>query len=157
MRICATVNAEEESSRGSSVFSKTTHHFQITKKTGVKLPEQGQMFRQSTASTKLKGKAFGDLFGFSTDYGLPAQPRLKLLPYKSPTYSNGEEDVRDDEAYALESSSETDILDMDAFQDNLLPGSYTYISVRSSIIVFLHKNLKEKKNKISLNNVGIQK
>ncbi|TQD95359.1 hypothetical protein C1H46_019045 [Malus baccata] len=122
MRICATVNAEEESSRGPPMFSKTTHHFQITKKTGVNLPEQGQMFRQSTASTKLKGKAFGDLFGFSTDYGLPAQPRLKLLPYRSPTDSNGEEDVRDVEAYALESSSETDILDMDAFQDNLLPG-----------------------------------
>ncbi|XP_068323501.1 uncharacterized protein [Pyrus communis] len=122
MRICSTVNADEELSRGPPMFSKTAHHFQITKKTGVNLPEVGQMFGQSTVSTKLKGKAFSDLFGFSTEYGLPAQPRLKLLPYRSSTDTDGGEDVRVLKAQALESSSETDIMDMDAFQDNLLSG-----------------------------------
>ncbi|KAM2988865.1 hypothetical protein FF2_002903 [Malus domestica] len=122
MRIRATVNADKELSRGPRMFSKTAHHFQITKKTGVNLPEVGQMFGRSTVSTKLKGKAFSNLSGFPTEYVLPPQPRLKLLPYRSSTDTDGEEDVRVVKAQALESSSETDIMDMDAFQDNLLSG-----------------------------------
>ncbi|KAI5314172.1 hypothetical protein L3X38_043348 [Prunus dulcis] len=122
MRICATVNAEEELSGGAPKFSNTIHHFLFSKNIGVNLSEGDQVFGQSTVSKKLKGKASSELRGFSPEYVLPVQPGFKLLPYRSSTDSDGEEDVRDVKAPAVESSSETDIMGMDAFQDNLLPG-----------------------------------
>lgn len=122
MRICATVNAEEELSGGPPKFSNTIHHFLFSKNTGVNLSEGAQVFGQSTVSKKLKGKASSELRGFSPEYVLPVQPGLKLLPYRSSTDGEGEEDVRDVKEPAVESSSETDIMGMDAFQDNLLPG-----------------------------------
>ncbi|BFG41495.1 hypothetical protein CerSpe_277690 [Prunus speciosa] len=120
MRICATVNVEEELSGGPPKFSNTIHHFLFSKNTGVNLSEGAQVFGQSTVSKKLKGKASSELGGFSPEV-LPVQPGFKLLPYRSSTDSEGEEDVRDVKAPAVESSSETDIMGMDAFQDNLLP------------------------------------
>ncbi|XP_021827710.1 uncharacterized protein LOC110768183 isoform X2 [Prunus avium] len=120
MRICATVNVGEELSGGPPKFSNTIHHFLFSKNTGVNLSEGAQVFGQSTVSKKLKGKASSELHSFSPEV-LPVQPGFKLLPYRSSTDSEGEEDVRDVKAPAVESSSETDIMGMDAFQDNILP------------------------------------
>lgn len=142
MRICATVNAEEELSGGPPKFSNTIHHFLFSKNIGVNLSEGAQVFGQSTVSKKLKGKASSELRGFSPEYVLPVQPGFKLLPYRSSTDSEGEEDVRDVKAPAVESSSETDIMGMDAFQDNLLPGSDTlyliYFRILNSVEHHLH-------------------
>ncbi|BBH09393.1 F-box family protein [Prunus dulcis] len=120
MRICATVNAEEELSGGAPKFSNTIHHFLFSKNIGVNLSE-------------------GD------------QPGFKLLPYRSCTDSEGEEDVRDVKAPAVESSSETDIMGMDAFQDNLLPGvvasspSDKYLFTQNTLnVAFQHVEKGEK-------------
>lgn len=143
MRICATVNAEEELSGGPPKFSNTIHHFLFSKNTGVNLSEGAQVFGQSTVSKKLKGKASSELCGFSPEYVLPVQPGLKLLPYRSSADSEGEEDVRDVKEPAVESSSETDIMGMDAFQDNLLPGIDTLylIHFRTHNLVEHHLHL----------------
>ncbi|XP_062020214.1 uncharacterized protein LOC133736653 isoform X1 [Rosa rugosa] len=120
MRICAAVDVEKESSRGYPKCSQTTT---FPRKTGFNSSEGGHMFGETTISTKLKGKAFCELL-VSPEHTLPVQTGLRLLPYRS-SIDSEEEDVRDVKRPANsldnESSSETDTMDMDAFQfqDNL--------------------------------------
>ncbi|KAL4615809.1 hypothetical protein ACB092_07G154000 [Castanea dentata] len=141
MRIYTTVDSKEGSSRGPSKLSQTTRHFLITKKTDVNLSDGGQMFRESTVSTKFKRKTFTELLSLSPDFQFHVQQGVKLQPLVSSADSDGKENLRDvNAAVGLknESSAETDTMDMDAFQENHLSGvalspSNKYLSGESPI------------------------
>ncbi|GMY05757.1 isoform 2 of f-box protein [Fagus crenata] len=125
MRIYTTIDSAEGSSRGPSMLSQSTRQFLITKKTDVNLFEGGQMFKESTVSTKFKGKTFTELLGLSPDFQFHAQQGVKLQPLESSIDSDGKENIRDVNASVglkNESSAETDTMDMDAFQENHLSG-----------------------------------
>ena len=128
MRIYTTIDSAEGSSRGPSMLSQSTRQFLITKKTDVNLFEGGQMFKESTVSTKFKGKTFTELLGLSPDFQFHAQQGVKLQPLESSIDSDGKENIRDVNASVglkNESSAETDTMDMDAFQENHLSGMDT--------------------------------
>lgn len=128
MTICAAADAEKESSEGHPKYSQTTP-FQFPRKTGINLSEGSHMFGETAVSTKLKGKC--ELV-VSPEHAFPVQTGLKLLPYRSSTDSE-EGDARDVKRHAIkldsESSSETDTMDIDAFQfqGNLLLGIKLYL------------------------------
>ena len=137
MRIYTTVDSKEGSSRGPSKLSQTTRHFLITKKTDVNLSDGGQMFRESTVSTKFKRKTFTELLSLSPDFQFHVQQGVKLQPLESSADSDGKENLRDvNAAVGLknESSTETDTMDMDAFQENHLSGMYTRYLRNSGLV-----------------------
>ena len=128
MRIYATVDSMEGPSRVPSKFSQTTRHFLITKKTDVDLSDGCQMCRESTVSTKFKGKPFSELPGLSPDLQFCVQQGVKLQPLESSTDSDRKEnsiDVNVSIGLQNESSAETDTMDMDAFQANYPSGTCT--------------------------------
>lgn len=128
MRIYTTVDSMEGPSRVPSKFSQTTRHFLITKKTDVDLSDGCQMCKESTVSTKFKGKPFSELLGLSPDLQFHVQQGVKLQPLESSTDSDRKEnfiDVNVSVGLQNESSAETDTMDMDAFQENYPSGMCT--------------------------------
>ncbi|XP_023006865.1 F-box protein At2g16365-like [Cucurbita maxima] len=106
MRICTTVDSVGQALRGPPKFCQTTHRLMITKKTDVDLYE-GQAFRGKVASTNLKEETARALLGSSTNLGRDDQKENEDLG-----------NTRSATSLSNESSSETDIMDMDAYQDN---------------------------------------
>lgn len=123
MRICTTVDSVGQALRGPPKFSQTTHRLMITKKTDVDLYE-GQEFRGAVASTNLKEKTPCALLSLSTDFGRHDQKENELIQPSSTVDGENENfgNMRSATSLSNESSSETDIMDMDAFQENHLRG-----------------------------------
>lgn len=111
--LCTTVDSVEGTSRCPPKFSQTTHRFFIAEKTDVNFLEGGQMFKGSSVSTKFKGNAFNELLSLSPTSGFNGQQGLKLQPFDSSTDGHTK-------TFAVglknESSTETDTMDVDAFQ-----------------------------------------
>ncbi|KDO42006.1 hypothetical protein CISIN_1g007124mg [Citrus sinensis] len=120
MGICTTVDSMGQLSGHPSKFSQMTHHFMITKETGVNLLEGGEMFRDSTFSTNIKGKMLNEFLSLSPGFGFRVQHGVKLQPLESSTDSKGIEDFGDVKTSTVclqnESPAETDTMDMDVFQ-----------------------------------------
>lgn len=131
MGICTTVASMEQLSEHPPNFSQMTHHFMITKKTGVNLLEEGEMFRDSTFSTKIKGKVLNEFLSLSPGFGFRVQHGVKLLPLGSTTDSKGKENFGDVKTSTVclqnESSAETDTMDMDVLQKDPFSGTSTDI------------------------------
>ncbi|CAN0909167.1 F-box protein At2g16365 [Linum grandiflorum] len=123
MRIRTTIDSVTEFPAGCAKVSHTTHHFFITKKTDV---DEGQMFQQSSISTKFKGKSIHELFGLKPDHRSRNNQGVKLQQLDSSTESEGKEDTETVEAYLHDSkngsSSETNTMDLDAAGHNQLRG-----------------------------------
>ncbi|KAH7517798.1 hypothetical protein FEM48_Zijuj09G0102500 [Ziziphus jujuba var. spinosa] len=126
LRICSTVNSMEDSARGQTKFSQTTHHFMFAKKTNFDLCEGGPMLKESSLPTKLKGSTFTELFSLCPDNEFPVQPGVKLQLLGSSASSEGEKDAKDFNTSAAnlnnESSADTDTMDMDIFRENRVSG-----------------------------------
>ncbi|KAL9414861.1 hypothetical protein AB3S75_043176 [Citrus x aurantiifolia] len=120
MRICTTVDSMGQLSGHPSKFSQMTHHFMITKETGINLLEGREMFRDSTFSTNIKGKMLNEFLSLSPGFGFRVQHGVKLQPLESSTDGKGIEDFGDVKTSTVclqnESSAETDTMDMDVFQ-----------------------------------------
>ncbi|KAF3435725.1 hypothetical protein FNV43_RR22817 [Rhamnella rubrinervis] len=123
MRICSTMDSMEDPARGPTKFSQTTHHFMFGKKNSFDFSKGGQMLKESSISTKLKGKTFPELFSLCSDYGLPAQPGVKLQLLGGSSSSEGDKDVKRPAVNLNnESSADTDTMDMDSFWENHASG-----------------------------------
>lgn len=137
MGICTTVDSMGQLSGHPSKFSQMTHHFMITKETGVNLLEGGEMFRDSTFSTNIKGKMLNEFLSLSPGFGFRVQHGVKLQPLESSTDGKGIEDFGDVKTSTVclqnESPAETDTMDMDVFQKDHFSCMYTDI--------FLYYNL----------------
>ncbi|KAE8651876.1 uncharacterized protein LOC101215624 [Cucumis sativus] len=122
MRICSTVDSVGQALKGPPKFCQTTHRFMITKKTDVDLFE-GQEFREVVASTNLKEKTCAHLSS-STNSGRHDQNNNELLQPSSTLYGENENfgNMRSATSLSNQSSSETDIMDMDEYQGNHLRG-----------------------------------
>ncbi|KDP41773.1 hypothetical protein JCGZ_26791 [Jatropha curcas] len=96
MRICTATDSPK--------FSQTTHHFLITEKTDVNLSDGGELFRESTISTKFKRKPVGE-----------GKEKTENVHTEAIDLKN-------------ESSAETDTMDMDTLQENRLSGKASSIS-----------------------------
>ncbi|XP_022986482.1 uncharacterized protein LOC111484211 [Cucurbita maxima] len=125
MRICTTVDSVGQALKGPPKFCQTTHRLMITKKTDIDLFE-GQEFRGAVASTNLKEKATCALLSASTNFGRHDQNDNELTQPSSSLYGENENfgNMRCATSLSNESSgTETDIMDMDAYQENHLRGS----------------------------------
>lgn len=128
-RVCTNVDSVEGIIGGPSKISQPSHHFLITKKNDVNLSEGGKKFRESAVSTKCKENAFYELLTLPCGFGCHGKQGAKLQPLVNSIDIEGNQDVRDvktdSQGLKNESSAETDIMDMDAFQSrNSLPGIY---------------------------------
>ncbi|KAJ7967306.1 F-box protein [Quillaja saponaria] len=115
----------EESSRGYPKLSQTTNHLLISKKTDFKLSDRGQLFREPTISSKFEGNAFKKFLSFSPYVGNQSQQGVKIQALGSSTDNEGKDKVRDVRTSLClknESSAETNIMDINAFQENHLSG-----------------------------------
>ena len=127
MRICTTVDSVGQALKGPPKFCQTTHRLMITKKTDVDLFE-GQEFRGAVASTNLKEKATCALLSASTNFGRHDQNDNELTQPSSSLYGENENfgNMRCATSLSNESSgTETDIMDMDAYQENHLRGMFS--------------------------------
>ncbi|KAF2322888.1 hypothetical protein GH714_031829 [Hevea brasiliensis] len=126
MRICTNIDSVKEIFGGPPKFSQTTHHFLFTKKTDVNLSGGGQIFRESTISTKIEGKPMSELLSLSPDFGLNIKQGVKLQTLGSFTDSDGKENIENDHTFGVdlknESSAETDTMDTDTLRENHLFG-----------------------------------
>ncbi|CAI0437980.1 unnamed protein product [Linum tenue] len=127
MRVRTTIDSVTDFSAGCSKVLHTTHRFFITKKaTDPALPDEGQMFHQPPLSTKFKGKALDESFGLALDYCSHGNQGVKLQPLESSRESKGQEESENVKNSITGSkngsSSETNIMDMDAFKQNHLFG-----------------------------------
>ncbi|XP_008460952.2 uncharacterized protein LOC103499684 isoform X2 [Cucumis melo] len=113
MRICSTVDSVGQALKVPPKFCQTTHRFMITKKTDVDL-YGGQEFREVVASTNLKEKTTRAHLSSSTNSGRHDQNDIG----ENENLSN----MRSATSLSNESSSETDIMDMDEYQGNHLRG-----------------------------------
>ncbi|XWS54932.1 hypothetical protein CRYUN_Cryun10bG0131800 [Craigia yunnanensis] len=124
MGICTTIDSVEELPRGPSKFSHSTHHFFITKKTGVNLTEGGQVFRDAIAPPKLKGNMLNEFLSLSPCFSFHGQQGVKLQPIGSSTDSEEKDNVRDIRTSTVclknESSVETDTMELDVIQKSHL-------------------------------------
>lgn len=128
-RICSTMDYMEDSARGPTKFSQTTHHFMFAKKPNFDF-SGGQMLKELSISTKLNGKTFTELFSLCSDYELPAQQRVKLQLLQGSTSSEGEKDVKRSAVNLNnESSADTDTMDMDIFRENHVSGTFILFHV----------------------------
>lgn len=123
MRICTTVDSVGQALKGPPKFCQTTHRFMITKKTDVDLYE-GQEFRGVVASTNHKEKTTCELLSSSTNSGRHDQKDNELIQPSGSLYGENENfgNMRSATSLSNESSSETDIMDMDAYQGNHFRG-----------------------------------
>lgn len=117
LRLCSTVNSMEDSARGPTKFSQTTHHFMFAKQPNFDFCDGGPILKESSLSTKLKRKTFTKLFNLCPDNGFPVQPGVKLQLLGGSTSSEGEKDVKNNE-----SSADTNTMDMDIFRENRVSG-----------------------------------
>lgn len=143
MRICTTVDSLGQALRGPPKFCQTTHRLMITKKTDVDLYE-GQEFREAVASTNLKEKTTCALLSSSTNFVRHDQKENELLQPSSTVYGENENFGNMRRATSYESSSETDIMDMDAYQENHLRGMFSNFY---PLILPLFLNVKNNKDK----------
>lgn len=88
------------------------------------------MFKESSISSKLKEKTFTENFSLCSDYGLPAQPGVKLQLLGGSTSSEGEKGVKRSAVNLNnESSADTDTMDMDIFRENHVSGTFILFHV----------------------------
>lgn len=145
MRICTTVDSVGQALRGPPKFCQTTHRLMITKKTDVDLYEDRE-FRGAVASTNLKEKATCGLLSSSTNFGRHDQKGNKLIQPSSTVYEENKkfENLRSATSLSNESSSETDIMDMDAYEENHLKGMHSILCPLILPLLLKVKNNKEK-------------
>lgn len=125
MTTCSTMDPMEDLDRGLTMFPQTSHHFMFAKETNFDFSEGGQILKDSSITTKLKGKTFTEIFSLCPDYGLPAQPGVKLQLLGGSTSSEGEKDPkRVTVSLKNESSADTDTMDIDIFQQNRVYGNF---------------------------------
>ncbi|XP_031476093.1 uncharacterized protein LOC116268367 isoform X1 [Nymphaea colorata] len=65
VRVCTTVDKVEGVPGGPSKFSKTTHHFLITKKTDMAFSKEDRLIKRSSVDAKIDQNSFLRLFGVS--------------------------------------------------------------------------------------------
>uniref|UniRef100_A0A2N9J2S5 Uncharacterized protein n=1 Tax=Fagus sylvatica TaxID=28930 RepID=A0A2N9J2S5_FAGSY len=104
---------------------------------------RSNVFKESTVSTKFKGKTFTELLGLSPDFSIPCSARSETTQsLESSIDSDGKENDQkkmSNEMYHVglkneSESAETDTMDMDAFQEECFPGepSFWILGVASS-------------------------
>ncbi|KAM7250345.1 hypothetical protein ACFE04_022228 [Oxalis oulophora] len=106
MRMSTTVDSVEQNMFGGpSKLHKATHHFLFTKRTGFSLSEGGRAFRESSVSTKFKGKMLSEFHNFSPNFNVGSH--------------HGKETVNSSKICSkTEASAETDTIEMDYIRNN---------------------------------------
>ncbi|KAL3843442.1 hypothetical protein ACJIZ3_000845 [Penstemon smallii] len=132
MRMCTTV---EGMRGGGPRVSQTTHSLLITKKTDANISKENDIFRSTRVITKITGNTSEDLHSLSPFFGKSNQG-LKLQSLSSSDDSERKENDGDVKASKVtlknESSAETDILDMDFFNEkNPVFGTNSTSSIKS--------------------------
>uniref|UniRef100_A0A2P2L562 F-box family protein n=1 Tax=Rhizophora mucronata TaxID=61149 RepID=A0A2P2L562_RHIMU len=124
MGIRATIDSVEEYPKVPQKFSKTTHQFFFTRKTGVNLFDGSQMFGESLHTSE--GKKANDFPCLSPDFTFHIKQGSKLQLLGSFIESARREDTEHVKTSTFdlknESSAETDTMDTDVFRNSHLFG-----------------------------------
>ncbi|KAK3026991.1 hypothetical protein RJ639_041752 [Escallonia herrerae] len=118
-RICTSVESVEELAGGPPGYAQATRSFLITKNTDVSLYKESHNLRDSRITTHLNETGFHELHSLSPLFGRSHHGvKLELLRSTDSEGRENGEDVKTPEVVPKnESSAETDIMDMDYFED----------------------------------------
>ncbi|XP_076901815.1 uncharacterized protein LOC143556364 isoform X1 [Bidens hawaiensis] len=129
-------------------FSRTTHSLLITKQTDVKVYQESQFFRESRASTQLKGEVFKEL-NYSQPHFGQSQQGVKLQLLDSADHDSG--DVQKNE-----SSADTDTMDMESYKENHLSGVHLSPLSKDIMVESSTEKDKNRKRKIELPDINLE-
>ncbi|KAK1431156.1 hypothetical protein QVD17_14432 [Tagetes erecta] len=139
-------------------FSRTTHSLLITKQTDVKVYQESQFFRESRASTQLKGEAFNELNYAHPHFG-KSQQGVKLQLLDSSDHES-QENVEDRKASGdvlkNESSADTDTMDMESYTKNHLSGVHLSQPSKDIMVESNIEEDKSRKRKIELPDINLE-
>lgn len=129
----ASMESEEESSRGHPKICQTAHHFPMPENSDMILSERGKFFRDSVMTTNFKQNAFSEIPYISQPAGDNALRGLKLKTLGGFMNKEGKKSIQDLESMTIvknESSAETDTMDMNALQEDQHPGKSSSFHMR---------------------------
>ncbi|KAI7749359.1 hypothetical protein M8C21_031900 [Ambrosia artemisiifolia] len=140
---------------GLHCFSRTTHSLLITKQTDVKVYQESQFFRESRASTQLKGEVFKEL-NFSHPRFGQSQQGVKLQLLDSSDHESQENVEASGEVQKNESSADTDTMDMESYKENHLSGAHLSTPNKDIMVESNIEKDKHRKRKIELPDINLE-
>ncbi|KAJ0801238.1 hypothetical protein HanPI659440_Chr03g0115011 [Helianthus annuus] len=135
-------------------FSRTTHSLLITKQTDVKVYQESQFFRESRASTQLKGEVFKELS--SHPHFGQSQQGVKLQLLDSSDHESQENVEASGDVKKNESSADTDTMDMESYKENHLSGVQSSTPNKDISVESNTEKHKYRKRKIELPDINLE-